>query len=99
MTWRQHLQQFLHPNSKLLDAAFGQRWGGEDWNPQQTDKTAAAKLHNQLVSRITTQRLRYLEGVEQAALKSVYELFSECRRIVDENAPCGHFEAIAWHIL
>lgn len=99
MTWHQHLQPYLHPNSELLDAAFDQRWGAEKWTPDSSDKKAAAKLHNQLVSRITTQRLRYLEGVEQTALTSVYQLFGECRRIVDQEAPCRHFETIAWHVL
>jgi hypothetical protein len=99
MTWREYLQPYFPPASDLFDREFVQKWSAQTWSPTDKDKIAAAKLHGQLLSRIATQRLGYLDGVEQTALESIYTLFPECRRIVDENAPCRHFEVIAWHVL
>jgi hypothetical protein len=99
MNWHEYLQPYLQAEGNLFDDAFVARWGEETWNPTDKDAVAAAKLYGQLVSRIATQRLGYLEGVEEAALESIHVLFPQCRRIVDENSPCRHFEAIAWQVL
>ncbi len=56
-------------------------------------------LHTQITSRITTQRLGYLDGVEKTALDSVFELFPTTRRINDRFPDAQHFEAVAWEVL
>jgi hypothetical protein len=74
-------------------------WGAMSWAPTDDDKVAATKLHIQLVSRITTQRLGYLEGEEKTALTSVYALFDKARDIAAAHPNCRHFEALTWHVL
>jgi len=75
------------------------RWGNEPWNPSDDDRKAAGKLHIQIASRITTQRLGYLDGVEKTALESVFVLFQRLRDIGDALPECRHFDAIAWDVL
>jgi len=99
MTWNEFLQRYQADGRALLSNAFMQRWGGEPWEPSQDDRTAAAKLHTQIASRITTQRLGYLDGVEKSALDSVYALFQKTRDIADQHPDCRHFDAIAWEVL
>jgi hypothetical protein len=99
MTWNEYLKDYLPPSGALLDAAFAQRWGEQEWNPNAEDKKAAAKLHVQMISRITTQRLGYLEGVEKTALKSVYNLFEHTRTICTAHSEARHFSILAWHVL
>jgi len=41
----------------LLSSAWIDRFGDTEWTPTQDDRTAAAKLHAQIASRITTQPL------------------------------------------
>src|SRR5206468_1414275 len=53
----------------------------------------------ELTSRITTQRLGYLDGVEKTALESLYALFQSTREIADECPSSRHFEALAWDVL
>lgn len=92
----------LHLGIVLFDQSFIDRWGDQIWPQHDTgadDVTAAAKLHVQLISRITTQRLPYAEGVETAALKSVYELFGEARNIFKKHSEWRLTDAIAWHVL
>ena len=57
------------------------------------------RLHGQLVSRITTQRLPYVDGEEAAALKSVYDLFGETRAIFKDHPKSAMTDAIAWYVL
>jgi hypothetical protein len=78
--WRDQLTPYNVDGISLFGEEFLQRWGNQAWpahdDPAITDDiTAATKLHVQLVSRIATQRLPYAEGVEAAALQSVYQLF------------------------
>ncbi len=51
----------LHPYNRrgvpLFDAAFLQRWGNRKWEPNDADRAAAASLHIEVASRITTQHL------------------------------------------
>jgi hypothetical protein len=109
-TWSQHLAGYITVTTPNLngDALFGaeflSRWGDEIWpvyDPvaNTDDITAAARLHVQLISRITTQRLPYVDGVEAAALKSVYELFGETRRIFKALPKCRLTETLTWHVL
>jgi hypothetical protein len=75
------------------------RWGERPWLPNEDDKKAAAKLHTQIISRITTQRLGYLDGDEKTALDSVYALFGETRKLCEQHCDGRHFEVLAWHVL
>lgn len=75
------------------------RWGERPWLPKEDDKKAAAKLHTQIISRITTQRLGYLDGDEKTALDSVYALFAETRKLCEQHCDGRHFEVLAWHVL
>src|SRR5712692_216477 len=99
MTWSEYLKDYLPPVGILLDEAFTKRWGKQEWEPNDEDRKAAARLHTQIVSRITTQRLGYLDGVEKTALNSIYALFDKTRTIADEQPGCRHFETLAWHVL
>lgn len=109
-TWSQHLAGYTTVTATNLngEALFGAeflcRWGNEAWPPYNPvanadDITAAARLHVQLISRITTQRLPYVDGVEAAALKSVYELFGEARSIFKALSKCRLTETLSWHVL
>ncbi|MEP6820796.1 MAG: patatin-like phospholipase family protein [Chthoniobacterales bacterium] len=100
MTWQEFLTDTAQGCYKpLFDAAFFARWGSEPWEPTPDDRRAAGKLHTQIASRITTQRLGYLDGVEKTALESVYALFQKTRDIADQQPDCRHFDAIAWDVL
>jgi len=98
MTWNEFLGPYQR-DAQLLSDTFMLRWGGETWNPSGDDRAAAAKLHTQITSRITTQRLGYLDGVEKSALDSVFALFQKTRDIADQHSDCRHFDAIAWDVL
>lgn len=99
MTWSDVLEPYQVHEPPLFDAAFMAKWGAMDWQPVDDDKVASAKLHIQLVSRITTQRLGYLEGDEKAALTSVYALFDKARAVGASHPNCRHFDALTWHVL
>ncbi|MEY2558639.1 MAG: hypothetical protein QOE34_2064 [Verrucomicrobiota bacterium] len=99
LTWAEFLEPYQAGDPPLLSGAFSNRWGGASWEPNEGDRNAAAKLHTQLASRITTQRLGYLDGVEKTALDSVYSLFEKTRKIGDEYPAARHFDAIAWDVL
>ena len=94
-TWRAHLA----PYGELFDDAFFQRWGDQPWSPSDDDEEAAAELHIQVVSRITTQRLAYAEGLEASALDSVHQLFKFARETTTRHAECKHVETVVWHVL
>jgi hypothetical protein len=81
---------------------------GEDFVSQWTDRTvvfndddrsAAAKLHIQLVSRITTQRLSYVDGEEVAALTSIYRLFGQARDVFTEHPKSSVTDGVVWHVM
>ena len=99
MKWRKFLAQYSQGDNALFDYAFVERWGNKDWSPNDGDKKAAAKLHVQMISRVTTQPLDYLEGVEKTALKSVYDLFEHTRTISTAHCEARHFSILAWHVL
>jgi len=97
--WASFLTRYQANGIVLFSEEFISRWGDEQWNPTDEDCAAAGKLHNQITSRIATQRLGYLDGVEKTALLSLYVLFEKTREIVDAHPKCHHFETIAWHVL
>jgi hypothetical protein len=103
-TWGDRLTPYNAGGIALFEVGFLQQWGNQAWPPHEDptsadDITAASKLHVQLVSRITTQRLPYADGVEAAALKSVYQLFDEAREIFKAHSKCRLTDAITWHVL
>ena len=97
MDWK----EFLGPYDEegLFDPTFVARWGERAWNPVEADRQAAAKLHMQIISRIATQRLGYLDGVEKTALDSVYALFGLTRAICDKLPDARHFATLAWQVI
>jgi hypothetical protein len=99
MTWRTVLQAYRVGEPPLFDEAFLAQRGGAEWQPAEDDRAAAAKLHTQLVSRITTQRLGYTTGDERTALTSVAALFQQTRDIANDHPHARHFDALAWHVL
>jgi hypothetical protein len=99
MNWEQFLVGYQTDANELFNATFLKRWGKEEWKPTQDDRKAAGMLHTQISSRITTQRLGYLNGVEKAALGSVYALFKATRDISDRFLDAQHFDAVAWEVL
>lgn len=99
MNWGDFLHEYQDGGVALFSDGFVRRWAKEPWQPNDDDRKAAAKLHIQITSRITTQRLGYLEGVEKTALDSVYALFQSTRDIAEEFPSARHFEAIAWDVL
>lgn len=103
-TWSDRLAPYNSGGIILFEDEFLQQWGDQAWpqyeDPSSADEVvAAAKLHIQLASRITTQRLPYADGVEGAALRSVYLLFDAAREIFNAHSRCRLTEAISWHIL
>jgi len=99
MLWREFLSPYSQGDGALFDNSFLERWGDQNWDPDTEDRTAAAKLQVQMISRITTQQLGYLEGVEKTALKSVYDLFEHTRTICTLHYDARHFSILAWHVL
>src|ERR1700729_2081532 len=79
MTWGDFLREYQEGGVALFSDGFMRRWEREPWQPNDEDRKSAAKLHIQITSRITTQRLGYLDGVEKTALDSVYALFQSTR--------------------
>ena len=69
----------------LFREDFWKQWKDRSIVFNEDDQLAAAKLHIQLVSRITTQRLPYVDGEEVTALTSVYKLFEEARDIQEAS--------------
>lgn len=99
MLWREFLDPYSRGEEAIFNDAIMEAWAREEWSPTDDDRKAAARLHIQIISRITTQRLGYLEGVEKTALKSVYDLFGHTRSICTEYCEARHFAALAWHVL
>jgi hypothetical protein len=102
-TWRVHLARYNNVDGVVLfNEEFLRRWGDQVWDDttsKDDDVGAAAKLHIQLVSRITTQRLPYADGVEVTALDSVYKLFGEARDIFKAHTKSRLTEAVSWEVL
>ena len=56
-----------------------------DWTPGDTDKDAAWDLYVELLTRISTQPLGTEEGMEKAALDSVYSIFPLTRETLKHH--------------
>lgn len=71
-----------------------------EWQPRDEDKDAAWYLYVELITRVSTQRLLPGEGEEQAALKSIYDLFALTRSTIKRRGRhCINFTRIAVVIL
>ncbi|WP_287328051.1 patatin-like phospholipase family protein [Mesorhizobium sp.] len=97
-TWEKKIRPALSA-SAAFDEGFFKDHGERLWTPNDQDRSAAILLHIELVSRVATQRLDYSHGVEEGALKSIFELFGRTRTFCTENPGCSTFEIVAWHVL
>lgn len=71
-----------------------------EWSPQASDRDAAWDLYIELLTRITTQPLPEDEGVEGAALESVYAVFGLTREAIRRHGRgCTEFARLAIVIL
>ena len=55
------------------------------------DAAAAHELLSELRTRISTQPLAYLDGVEARALESLWEVFGQARAAMKNHPGCGNF--------
>ncbi len=97
-TWEKTMRPALSP-SAAFDETFFKEHGDRPWAPNEADHCAALSLHIELVSRVATQHLDYSQGVEEAALTSIFELFGKTRSFCLTNLGCSTFEIMAWHVL
>jgi len=77
MKWKKWFENW-NMTSLIVKAPFMEM----EWNPSEPDKDAAYEMYIELVTRITTQKLDDSEGIEEAALNSVYNLFPLTREIL-----------------
>ena len=71
-----------------------------EFAPNDADREAAWELYVELLTRVGTQPLPSYEGTEQAALKSIYSLFSTTREILRRRGSgCGEFAKLAIPVL
>ncbi|RVD18427.1 MAG: hypothetical protein EOS73_28600 [Mesorhizobium sp.] len=97
-TWETKLRPAFAPSS-AFDVSFFQQYGHRPWAPKEADQSAAQSLHIELISRVATQHLDYSQGVEEAALASIFELFGKTRSFCSSNLGCSTFEIVGWHVL
>lgn len=95
MKWKKWLENWDMTSLKIK-AGFLEM----EWNPSEPDKNAAWNLYIELLTRITTQKLDFDHGDEDAALASVFSLFDTTRQIIKNNGrDCIEFTKIAVIIL
>ncbi len=71
-----------------------------EWVPRDEDKAAAWELYVEMITRITTQPLVPGNGLERAALDSVYQLFPLTRGILKSHGRyCINFAKVAVVVL
>ncbi len=56
-----------------------------DWEPQPDEQQAAWELYVEILTRVTTQLLPDADGDEEAALKSVHNLFEITRKLLKQK--------------
>ncbi len=95
MKWRDLLENWGMTSLKLK-AGFLET----EWRPSDPDKDAAWDLYVELLTRIATQPLPDLEGIEKTALDSVYSLFPTTRAILKARGrQCVEFTKLAIVVL
>lgn len=97
-TWEKTIRP-THFSNSTFDEPFQQQHGHRPWTPNEADQRAAQSLHIELISRVATQHLDYSQGVEEAALSSIFELFGKTRSFCLANQGSTTFEIIAWYVL
>jgi hypothetical protein len=97
-TWADHLESILSSNT-AFDKTFYDEYGQRLWAPNNEDRQAALSLHIELISRIATQHLSYSQGIEEAALSSIFEVFQKTRSLCSSNLGSSTFEIVAWYVL
>ena len=85
-TWchRLALQPLRHAISDSLTGLLGDVC---PWTPTDKDRLLAWALYVELRTRITTQRLHYLDGDEATALNSLFQLFQRTRDMATTAGP------------
>ena len=95
MQWKQWLGKWGMESLKL-NLGFLE----SEWTPRPADQDAAFDLYVELLTRITTQPLPDDQGVEKAALDSIYALFSLTREAIKSHGRgCTEFAKLAIVIL
>lgn len=99
--WKQLLESCNDRATKIIlfDERFVAQGNADPVLINDDDRSAAAKLHIQLISRITTQRLPYVDGEEVTALTSVYKLFDLAREIFNDHPRSSMTDAVVWHVM
>ena len=83
-------------NSLKITAPFMEM----EWVPRDEDKSAAWELYVEIITRITTQPMIPGQGLEKAALESVYQLFPLTRGILKAHGRhCINFAKVAVVVL
>ena len=77
MKWKKWLENWDMTSLKI-NAPFLEM----EWQPNEPDKDAAWEMYVELITRITIQSLPEEVGDEEAALESIYSLFSITRNIL-----------------
>jgi hypothetical protein len=80
-------------------AAQPHPFASKEWQPADTDKSAAWALYTEIRTRITTQPLAFRHGDEESALTSVYNIFGLTRDAIKEHEGCKHFATLAVYVL
>lgn len=81
MKWSQWLEEWGLTKLKI-NAGFL----AMELTPQDHDRDAAWEMYIELLTRVTTQALPAEHGDEQAALTSIYSLFSTTRNIIKHHS-------------
>jgi len=98
-TWDVELKQYGCSPSPVFTPAFLEAQAGRRWAPETADTKAAALLHLELTSRISTQEIGYSSGVETSALESLRALFDRSRTICIDHPGAVLFETLTWFVL
>ncbi len=98
-TWDVELKQYSCSPSPVFTSAFIEAHADRRWEPEIADSKAAALLHLELTSRISTQEIGYSSGVETSALESLRALFDHGRKICTDHPGAVLFETLTWFVL
>lgn len=95
MKWKKWLENWDMTSLKI-SAPFLEM----EWSPKDEDKAAAWELYVELLTRITTQKLKLEDGDEKTALDSIFSLFPITRDVLKNNTRhCTEFTKIAIVVL
>lgn len=95
MKWKDWLEKWGMTSLKIKTPFLDMQW-----EPQDADKDAAWDLYIELLTRITTQRIRDEHGDEKTALDSIHSLFPTTRAVLKNHGrKCIEFTKIAIVVL